>query len=34
MNIKVKVKDEEYKEFEINFFTRNKINQDEIFKFT
>ena len=26
----IKVKDEEYKEFEINFFTRNKINQDEI----
>ena len=26
----VKVKDEEYTEFEINFFTRNKINQDEI----
>ena len=26
----IKVKDEEYAEFEINFFTRNKINQDEI----
>ena len=26
----IKVKDEEYTEFEINFFTRNKINQDEI----
>ena len=26
----IKVKDEEYNEFEINFFTRNKINQDEI----
>ena len=26
----VKVKDEEYTEFEINFFTRNKFNQDEI----
>ena len=26
----IKVKDEEYVEFEINFFTRNKINQDEI----
>ena len=26
----VKVKDEEYTEFEINFFTRNNINQDEI----
>jgi parvulin-like peptidyl-prolyl isomerase len=26
----IKVKDEEYAEFEINFFTRNKFNQDEI----
>ena len=26
----IKVKDEEYTEFEINFFTRNKIDQDEI----
>ncbi len=26
----IKVKDEEYTEFEINFFIRNKINQDEI----
>ena len=26
----IKVKDEEYAEFEINFFTRSKINQDEI----
>ena len=26
----IKVKDEEYIEFEINFFTRNKFNQDEI----
>ena len=26
----IKVKDEEYTEFEINFFLRNKINQDEI----
>ena len=26
----IKVQDEEYTEFEINFFTRNKINQDEI----
>ena len=26
----IKVKDGEYIEFEINFFTRNKINQDEI----
>ena len=27
---KIKVKDEEYIKFEINFFTRNKINKDEI----
>ena len=27
---KIKVEDEEYKEFEINFFERNKINQDEV----
>ena len=26
----IKVDDEEYKEFEINFFLRNKINQDEL----
>ena len=26
----IKVEDEEYKEFEINFFERNKINQDEV----
>jgi len=26
----IKVNDEEYTEFEINFFTRNKINKDEI----
>ena len=26
----IKVKDEEYAEFELNFFTRNEINQDEI----
>ena len=26
----IEIKNEEYKEFEINFFTRNKINQDEI----
>jgi len=27
----IKVEDNEYKEFEINFFERNKINQDEVF---
>ena len=27
---KIEIKNEEYKEFEINFFTRNKFNQDEI----
>ena len=26
----IEIKNEEYKEFEINFFTRNKLNQDEI----
>ena len=26
----IEIKNEEYKEFEINFFTRNKFNQDEI----
>ena len=26
----IKVEDQEYKEFEINFFLRNKINQDEV----
>ncbi len=26
----IKVKDEEYREFEINYFTRNRINRDEI----
>tara|TARA_B000000557_G_scaffold150696_1_gene122339 strand:+ start:302 stop:850 length:549 start_codon:yes stop_codon:yes gene_type:complete len=26
----IKVEDNEYKEFEINFFERNKINQDEV----
>jgi hypothetical protein len=26
----IEIKNEEYKEFEINFFTRNKLNQNEI----